>query len=100
MNIILFFGVFWTLYGILGILGIQRIHNKYKNKPWTKQYKKSVGISWIILGVPWIILGLIVKNIDLSIGIKYGLIILIGIPSIIYSIKIDKKYNAVLQNEK
>ena len=55
MNVLLYLGIFWTLYGLAGLLGWQRINNKYKGYDWTKKYIRCLGISWLMLGIPCLI---------------------------------------------
>ena len=100
MNIILFMGIFWTRYGLLGLFGIQVIPSKFKGKSWTKKYIRSCGLSWMILGIPWLALYLIIRNMDINYYIEAAILIATAIPSIIYSAVCNKKYKAMLKNEK
>lgn len=96
MKVILWLGIFWTCYGIVGILGIQCISPKYKNKVWTKQYIRSCGISWLMIGVPWILLYAVTLHYNMTWAITALLIVILSTPSIIFSIYIEKKYKAKL----
>ena len=99
MTVLLWLGVFWTLYGIAGILGIQCIPSKYKNKVWTKQYIRLCGIGWLMIGIPWLLLYAVTFHYNITWAITALLIILFSIPSIIFSIRTEKKYKAKLVEE-
>ena len=42
MTVVLCLSVFWIIYGILGICGIQNIPEKYKGSDFEKEYKERV----------------------------------------------------------
>jgi hypothetical protein len=96
MGVLLGCGIFWIIYGILGLFGIQNIPEEYKNKSWTKQYKRSHGIGWLMLGISCIVERLILSTYEPGRFIMVAIIILFGIPYIVYSSYIDKKYKAEL----
>ena len=98
MNTIILLGIFWSIYGVLGLFGIQKIPSEYKGKNWTKRFIRSRGVSWILLGFPWIIFYLIVRNMNINNFITAMIIIVISIPSIIYSVVSDRKYKTLLKN--
>ena len=99
MRVILILGIFYTIRGIAGMMGHSIVREEYEGYCWTKEYKKSIGISYLILGVPYIILGAcgILDGIKLLHGIV--LILLTSIPSFVYSLYIDKKYKVKYENE-
>jgi Ca2+/Na+ antiporter len=99
MEMILGLGIFWTIYGILGLFGIQHIPKEYKNKSWTQRYVRSCGISWLMLGIAEIVLYLIIFIYKIKWSITAALIILFATPYIIYSFYIDKKYKEELESE-
>jgi hypothetical protein len=90
MESILGCGIFWIIYGILGLFGIQNISKEYKNKSWTKQYKRSRGIDWMILGISWIVVYFIISTYEPGGFIMVAIIILFSIPSFVYSFYIEK----------
>jgi hypothetical protein len=100
MTIILGLGIFWTIYGILGLFGIHPIPEEYKNKSWTLRYKRSCGISWLMLGIADIVLYLVVSTYEIKWTITAVLIILFATPYMIHSSFIDKKYKAKLESER
>ena len=56
-------GIFWCIYGILGLFGIQNIPEKYKRgTEFEKEYKRFRGINWLILGVSLLFLCLIIHD--------------------------------------
>ena len=99
MSVILILGIFYTIRGIAGMMGHSIVREEYEGYCWTKEYKKSIGISYLILGVPYIILGAcgILDGIKLLHGIV--LILLTSIPSFVYSLYIDKKYKVKYESE-
>jgi hypothetical protein len=98
MDTLLGCGIFWIIYGIFGLFGIQNIPEEYKNKSWTKQYKRSQGIGWLILGIFCIVVRFILSAYEPGGFITVAIIILFSIPSIVYSSYIDKKYKAELES--
>lgn len=94
MATLLSLGIFWTFYGILGLCGIQRIPSEYKNKAWTKQYIRSCGIGWLMIGVPWILLYAALSRHPVSPPVMALLIVLLALPASIFSFCIEKKYKA------
>ena len=99
MEVILGLGIFWTLYGIAGILGFQVINKKYRNHDWTKSYIHYRGISWLMIGIPWLILYLLAYGKDINRLVVCLLILLCGVPSIAYTIINDRKYEHMLKEK-
>ncbi len=89
---ILILGIFWTIYGITGLFGFCKIPQNFKNKPWTKQYTRYLGISWIMAGIPWIILYFVFEKWDIGIATQALLMIVCSAPSIIYNFLLDRNY--------
>lgn len=100
MRVILWLGIFYTIYGFAGLLGLQNIPEKYKGKDWTKRYIRAKGISWLMIGIPWIVLYCNLNGKDIEKATVMILIILCGIPSVLYSYFNSRKYNAILRSEK
>lgn len=97
MGIILGLGIFGILYGIAGILGFQVINKKYRNHDWTKNYIHRCGMSWLMIGIPWLILYLLTYDKDINRLVMCLLILLCGVPSIIYTIINDRKFKHILE---
>lgn len=102
MDIILIMSLFWTIYGIAGILGFQIISDKYRGHDWTKNYIRSQGISWLLLGIPWLAFDRVMVHTSANIGTDLLCIILLAlaIPSFVCSLLNDKKYKYLLKNER
>lgn len=98
MNIILFMGIFWSIYGLLGLFGVQVIPQKFKGKSWTKKYIRSCGLSWVLLGIPWLVAYLIIRNMDINYYIVAAILIATAVPSVIYSAAYSRKYKTMLKN--
>ena len=103
MKVLLFMSVFWSLYGIAGLLGFQNIPAKYKGYSWTKAYTRSQGLNWLILGLPWfgfyLIRAFILTELDITTGMFVVILLLLSIPALIVSIVLEKKYKAMLAIE-
>lgn len=97
MDVFLFLGVFWTMYGIAGLFGYQRIPRRCKNQSWTKEYIRSSGVSWLMLGIPWMLLygASLIWDISSHWGIVTGLALALSVPSIVYSIRMERKYKVM-----
>ena len=98
MNIILFMGVFWSIYGILGLFGIQIIPLKYKGKDWTRSYIRCCGVSWMLLGFPWLVFVLVTHSMNIDYYVAVIVLIVVSIPSLIYTVAYDRKYKTLLRN--
>lgn len=92
MESVLYLGVFWSIYGIAGLLGVQAIPSKFKWYSWTRDYICDRGKTWLILGTAWIALSIIFSNFNINSGWAVFAIIAVAIPALIYSVFIDKKY--------
>ena len=101
MNLVLLLSVIWTLYGIAGVLGIQKIPPEYQNRSWSKNYSREQGISFLMLGLPWLIFDRVLAMFSLELNpiLRVSIIIVLAIPSIFYTSAIDKKYKALLAAE-
>ena len=102
MKVLLFMSVFWTLYGIAGLLGIQNIPKRFKGYSWTKEYIRYQGITWLMLGVPLLMLYLIVEcfipESDLNAELLVISMLVLAIPSIVFTYKWEKKYEKMLKD--
>ena len=103
MNVLLFMSVFWILYGIAGLLGFQNIPAKYKEHRWTKDYIRSQGLNWLILGLPWLgfylVRTFLLAEIAITAGMSVIILLLLSIPALIVSIGMEKKYKTMLATE-
>ncbi len=103
MNVLLFMSVFWILYGIAGLLGFQNIPAKYKGYSWTKDYTRSQGLTWLILGLPWfgfyLVRTFLLAEADITTGLSIVILLLLSIPAVVVSIVYEKKYKAMLAAE-
>jgi hypothetical protein len=97
MNVLFNLGLFWSFYGIAGLLGWQLINNKFKGYDWTKQYIRCQGISWLMLGIPCIVFERVFAASDKSVFL-FVLLFICLLPSLIFSIVIDKKYSAKIKD--
>lgn len=86
--------VFWIGYGILGILGIQNIPEKYKYKSWTPDYIRMNGIGMVIFGASWFILGFVLKAFPLPPLQGFGLTVLFTLPALGDAIYVARKSKA------
>jgi len=93
MTALLILSVFWIIYGTLGIFGIQNIPQRYKGSDFEKEYKKSRGIGWLLLGVPMFIFWLVVHNMDIANKVPFMIVmIVIALPAIIYDVVAERKF--------
>lgn len=97
MNVFLLLGFFWIVYGIAGLFGYQRIPERCKNQSWTEQYIRSSGITWLMLGIPWVLLYAAdwIWDFRAHWGIFLGLVVVLSLPSIGYSVWIERKYKTM-----
>ena len=84
--------IFFIIYGILGLFGIQVISQKYKNTKVEKEYKKNVGVHWIITGVLWLFINLIEPYMHFVESNRLNFIILAVLPGVIYLRMKEKKF--------
>ena len=101
MNVVKGMSIFWILYGIAGLFGFQNIPAKFKGYSWTKDYIRRCAIGWLLLGVPYFLLSFVVPCFfsELPVRMTSVLIIALGMPALMYSIAVDRKYKALLKKE-
>lgn len=99
MDTILVFGIIWTLYGLAGFLGIQKIPKKFQGQLWTTRYIRAQSLSWLLLGVPWIVLSLVTNTLNLSPWMMLPLILGCTIPAFLYTLALNRTYTAKLHGE-
>ena len=97
MNVLLYLGIFWTIYGLAGLLGWQRINNKYKGYDWTKKYIRCLGISWLMLGIPCLIFSRLYEA-GYNTRSMFVLMCFCMLPSLIFTIVVEKKFNAKIKD--
>lgn len=98
MNItVLIFSIFYIIYGIFGLFGIQNISEKFKNRPWTRQYIRICGVSDLLLGVPWAAAWLLLRNTSLSTSRQIVLYVALALPSLALTVAADVKYRRLLK---
>lgn len=56
-------------------------------------------MGWLMIGIPWLLLYAVTFHYNITWAITALLIILFSIPSIIFSIRTEKKYKAKLVEE-
>ena len=99
MDTIFLFGIFWAIYGIAGLLGVQIIPARYRGIKWTRSYIRQQGISWLLLGIPWLILWLTLDSSALDFRLKALLLIAVSLPAFFYTLWMDKAYRKRLKEE-
>lgn len=99
MMVIFLLGVFYTCYGIAGILGHYNIQQKFEGHSWTKEYKRACGISSIMQGLPWIVLSALQFLFSFPFYVVIFSILLFSIPSILYSIRFTRYYKQKLEED-
>lgn len=97
MSVLLYLGIFWVFYGIVGLFGWQRINPKYKGHDWTKDYVRCMGISWLMIGIPAVIFDRVFAA-GYNSAPMFLLMLICMMPSIVYTIVIEKKYNGKLKD--
>jgi hypothetical protein len=96
---ILILGVFWAVYGLLGLLGIQVIPPEYQDRKWTKEYQRRRGIGRLAIGLPWCVLAFVCRWLEPSRPVIILLLAVCSVPAILYSYRTERKYREMLQKE-
>lgn len=96
MNIIFYLALAFVVYGICDLTGLNSVHTKHAAQPCAKKYARFRGISKLLLGIPWIIVYFLNIYFQWTTGQLILLLLVCSIPSIIYSVVIIQKFNAIL----
>lgn len=88
----LILGIVWTVYGLLGLAGLQFLPGQYRGYEWTSLYIRKRGISNLLFGIPCLLLYGLSRFVEINYLVFVGVLILFAIPSFIYSIAIDRRY--------
>ncbi len=94
----------WIAIGVMGLLGFsKRAPKKFRDKPWTKQYIKYEGVTWILIALPSICFLLMGgdKNpgFDDVLSLEMLILAISVVPAIVYSIWVERKFSARLKEE-
>lgn len=93
------FAIYYIIYGICGLAGIQQVPKKHKNKSYTQQYKRSNGLIYLIMGISWLLILKIAVSNDLPRIRIAHLILTVSIAPIVFTFYIDRLFGKKLQNE-
>lgn len=96
MKSVFYISLFWTIYGFAGLFGFQIIPEKYKEYSWTKEYIRFRGKSWLMVGMPYLCLCFVEPLLDLSVEQISVALVVLGIPSVVYSLVKERKYKSML----
>ena len=99
LNVVLLLGVFWTIYGLIGVIGFQVVPKRYRHKSWTRKYARLRGAGWIMIGVPWVLIYGMAVGLSLPRFVMVLLFVLAAIPSLVYTLIIEKKYETLWVDE-
>ena len=103
MDTLLIMGIFWTVYGIAGLLGFQFIHPRYRGHSWTPDYLRRRGLSYLLIGIPWLILHLVRTYCFVETQINKTtfavILIAISLPGMIYSFIMETKFSEKAEKE-
>ena len=97
MGTLLALGIFYTLYGIAGLLGLQVIPEKYRGQAWTPKYIRCRGFSWVLMGIPWLCLWAVVRNTSVDTAVTAIALIACSLPALIYTFVMEHKFKAMLK---
>jgi len=86
--------VFWIIYGVLGLCGIQNIPKQYKGTEQEKPYKRYCGITWLTLGLAWFIVEMVIMllAIDIARPVEAIILFVFSIPSFAYNFIKGKEF--------
>ena len=85
MVTILFYSIFWIVYGVLGSFGVQFILEEYKGTVFEREYKRYRGIDWLLSGVPMFIFWIVVLNMDIFTKMPYAIVITaVTLPALVF----------------
>ncbi len=82
--------------GLAGLFGLGWIPEKFKGRSWSKDYIRSGGWISLLFGIAlwgWEFLS---ATVSLPLYLSISLILLIGVPFFLYSLKIEAKYDKLL----
>ena len=100
MDVLLIMSIFYCVYGVLGLFGLQVIPDKYTGKNWTKKYIRYRGTVWVLIGVPWLVLYIIYRSFGIDRHITGLFMLVLAIPAIVYEIVNGRKFKKLLKSEK
>lgn len=100
MEILIWMGGVWLLYGLAGVLfGRQNIKKEYRGHSWTLAYQRELGLSWVMLGGPYLLLGMAHLRWPIPFQLRLLAIVLLSMPALIYTVSIQRRYREKLGQE-
>lgn len=85
------FGVGSCIYGALALLGVAKVHKKWRGTGLEKRYKRFTGIAFLILGIAWLLGDILVKELSVA------QILLLALPAFVISVIGDIHYRRLLK---
>ena len=92
MNVLLMLGAFYTVYGLLGLAGWQRLPAPYRGHRWTGRYTRRLGVSWLMLGLPWLAVWALLRTAPPAWPVVCAVIVGVSLPSLVYTWALDRRY--------
>lgn len=97
MTPVLVLSLFWIVYGVLGLFGIQIIPRQMKGTEQERAYKRYAGTIWLLLGVPLLLLYFATRISDTSempmVAVTFGA----ASPAMVYAVVAGRKFQAALR---
>ncbi|MCI7656379.1 hypothetical protein [Anaerotignum sp.] len=102
MDFLLLLAFGYLLYGIVGLLGFQKIPEVHRDKPWTKAYIRWQAVSWILMALPLLVYSFYFSSGQciLSLGKRIWLLLMLFVPTIIFEVIRSRKFSRLLKGEK
>ena len=94
--ILLILGCIWTVYGLLGLWGVQFISSTYRHRSWTRKYIQCRGAAWLTMGITWLSMYGLSHFVTLP---RIVLVVTLGVVTAavtVYSFYISKKFKSML----
>ena len=92
MNVLLMLGAFYTVYGLLGLAGWQRLPACYRGHRWTARFTRRLGLSWLLLGLPWLAVWALLHAAPPAWPVVCAVIVGVSLPSLVYTWALDRRY--------
>ncbi len=85
----------YLLYGVVGLLGFQKIPEVHRDRPWTKSYTRWQAVSWILAALPLLVYAFCFSSGQciVSLGKRIGIILLLFVPTMGFEFIRSRKFS-------